>query len=226
MLHNCKPGLPISGWSERSLQLTSSVSDMKGSGHRSITCVSRVLCRMCDMLMITQEMAQDDSLSKSSARVPAIVSAAVYIQCVIRWSPVLQQTTLSLSLSLSSSVHRSWSKIVQVGHLKSHYVCTDFSHGEISGGIQNLVALVCLFLSFFLSFFFFAFFLNCYYYCGSDVFTKTRQLFIIMVFLSLKAVMVTECWLFQTNVFSCQKRWYFDDDDDDEYFGSLLLITV
>lgn len=64
----------------------------------------------------------------------------------------------SLSLSLSSSVHRSWSKIVQVGHLKSHYVCTDFSHGEISGGIQNLVALVCLFLSFFLSFFFLPFF--------------------------------------------------------------------
>lgn len=39
--------------------------------------------------------------------------------------------------------------------MKSHYVvCTDNSHCEINGGIQNLVALVCFCFSF-------AFFLSC-----------------------------------------------------------------
>lgn len=39
--------------------------------------------------------------------------------------------------------------------MKSHYVvCTDSSHCEINGGIQNLVALVCFCFSF-------AFFLSC-----------------------------------------------------------------
>lgn len=58
---------------------------------------------------------------------------------------------------------------------------------EVSGGIHNLVALVCFL------FYSFAFF-SAVYYCGSDVFTKKRQPFIIMFFFFyLNAVTVTEC---------------------------------
>lgn len=65
-------------------------------------------------------------------------------------------------------------ELVLVGHLKSHHVCTDsYILCEITGGIHNLVALVCFLYCF-------AFF-SAVYYCGSDVFTKTKQPFIFMV---------------------------------------------
>lgn len=96
--------------------------------------------------------------------------SCVYFQCIQR-SPVLKRNQ-----SLSS-VHRSWSKIRQVGHEVPVCCLYRFSHCEISGGIQNLVALVCSCLvSFNLLFFFLT-----VYYCGSDVFTKMAQPFIIMV---------------------------------------------
>lgn len=74
------------------------------------------------------------------------------------------------------------------------------THCEISGGIQNLVALVCFSFFFFV---FFAFFSSAVYYRGSDVFTKMTQLFIIGCFFVLlfplffsnpEAIVVTECW--------------------------------
>lgn len=100
---------------ERGSLQTGSGSDMKGWA-AGVSPVYLFFCVVFDVLM-TQEMAQDGSLVKSSSHTyRESCYSAVYIY----------STEAQVSRKVSPcSVHRFWSKIAQVGHLKSHYVCTD-----------------------------------------------------------------------------------------------------
>lgn len=143
MLRDCKPGpgLPKSGWWEGNLQLTWAVSDMK-------SWVTGVSCVVRDML-VTQ--AQDGNHSNRPLRLTE--SCYSTFSCIYT---VNIYTHLVLGRKVCPcSVHTSWSKMVQVGLLMSHYVvCTDSHVVRYPGGIQNLVALVCFF-------FLICLFLNC-----------------------------------------------------------------
>jgi len=73
------------------------------------------------------------------------------------------------------SVHRCWSN--GAGRPLEVPLCClySYSHCEISGGKQNLVALVF--------FFFHLPFFSTVYYCRSDVLTKTKPFIVVLLFL-------------------------------------------
>lgn len=135
MLQNCKPWLPRGGWWGGNLQQTGSVWDMRMGSQENHLCISCPVS--CDVM--TQEVAQDDGLSKSSSGAESytIVLSGVCLSteiCRTKADSGLSQLCPQIPVYSGAG----WP-------LELPLCLYRFSTCEISGGIQNLVALVFFF---------------------------------------------------------------------------------